>query len=85
MEDLIKYMRALVLLQVNAVTQGSAAGAPNASGAIKPEILLVRAGFSHREVATMIGKTPAAVAKAVSRAKVARTGETESDTEVAHE
>jgi hypothetical protein len=70
-EELAKYLKALVLLQLH-----SAPFAPNGasgSGATptpsKPEVLLSRAGFTHREIADLLGKTPTAVAKAISRAR----------------
>ena len=70
MEELIKYMRALVLLQLQAAP-ATPAGGPAPAGA-KAELLLARAGFAHREIAEMLGKTPAAVAKAISRAKATK-------------
>ena len=33
----------------------------------KPEITLSRAGFSSREIAELLGKTPAAIAKSIQR------------------
>ena len=61
MDEMVKYLKALTFLQLQAVTGGSAYR--------KPELLLERAGFTHREIADMLGKTAMAVAKAVSRAK----------------
>ena len=63
MDELIKYMRALVLLQVHAPTPAGASAGP------KPEVLLARAGFPHKEIADLLGKSAGAVAKSVSRAK----------------
>jgi hypothetical protein len=60
MDDVAKYLKALVFLQVNQQTGG---------GVGKPEILLYRAGFKPKEIAEMLGKKEAAVAKAISRAK----------------
>lgn len=64
MDELVKYMKALVFLQLQAVTGSNAVG--------KPELLLSQAGFSHREIADMLGKKPPAVAKALSRARKAQ-------------
>ena len=56
-----KYLRALVYFQVQAQTGVSAFG--------RPEQLLTRAGFSVAETAEMLGKSPNAISKALSRAK----------------
>lgn len=64
MEELVKYMRALVYLQLQSAAGTSTFG--------KPELLLSRAGFSHKEIADILGKTPGAIAKAVGRAKKAQ-------------
>jgi hypothetical protein len=61
MDELIRYLRALVLLQLHQGADGT--------GALKPEALLALAGFTHREIGAMLGKNPAAVAQAVSRAR----------------
>lgn len=61
-DESLKYLRALVYLQLEART-GSAFA--------KPELLLSQAGFSNKEIADMLGKSATAVAKAVSRAKKA--------------
>lgn len=72
MEELIRYMRASVLLQLyTAQTQAAQPGAPP----FKPEVLLADAGIPPREIAAMLGKSPAAVAKAISRARAARRDE----------
>jgi hypothetical protein len=63
-EELTKYMRALVFLQVHQL-----AGETAFSG--KPELLLSRAGFTAKEIAAVLGKKEAAVAKAIERAKKA--------------
>lgn len=65
MDELVKYLRALVFLQVQAQT-GSA-------GFSKPELLLSRAGFKSREIGEILGKSEAAVQKTISRAKKAST------------
>jgi DNA-directed RNA polymerase specialized sigma24 family protein len=62
-EELVKYMRALTFLQLQAMTGNNSIG--------KPEVLLSKAGFTHREIADLLGKTTGAVAKAISRAKMA--------------
>jgi len=54
MEELVKYLKALTFLQVNAMTGKSAFQ--------KPEVLLVRAGFTHKEVGEFLGKSENAVA-----------------------
>jgi len=83
MEELVKYMRAVVLLQLNTAVQRPApAGGPLD---VKPEVLLGRAGFGHREIAELLGKTPAAVAKTISRAKIAPTAERDSSEEALNE
>jgi len=69
MEELIRYTRALMLLQLSALQAAAARGevAP-----VKPELVLSQAGFTAREIAEMLDKTPAAVAKAISRARSGR-------------
>lgn len=64
MEEMVKYLKALVFLQLQATT-GNAAFE-------KPELLLAQAGFVHREIAEILGKKPGAVAKVISRAKKAQ-------------
>lgn len=63
MEELIRYTKALVFLQLQQATGVDVFG--------KPELLLARAGFPHREIAELLGKSPAAVAKAISRSRTA--------------
>lgn len=63
MEEMLKYMRALVYLQVQQLT--------GAEAFAKPELLLERAGFQHQEIADILGKTKAAVSKTLSRARQA--------------
>lgn len=60
MDELLKYNKALVLLQLQAL---GVVGFP------KAELLLVKAGFGHREIADLLGKTQTAVAKTISRAQ----------------
>lgn len=59
MEELVKYMRALLMLQARAALE--------AQPGLKVEPLLAAAGLSHREIAAVLGKTQAAVAKTISR------------------
>ena len=71
MEELVKYMKALTFLQLQVVTGSNIFG--------KPEVLLSKAGFQHKEIADLLGKSPAAVAKAISRGKAAREEEAENE------
>ena len=59
MEEVVKYLRALVYLQVQALSD---------SAPVKRELLLCRAGFSHKEIGEILGKKPDAVRKVISRA-----------------
>lgn len=63
MDELVKYMKALVFLQVQQVTGQSAFS--------KPELLLFQAGLSQKEIGEILGKKPSAVGMAISRAKKA--------------
>jgi DNA-directed RNA polymerase specialized sigma24 family protein len=58
--ELVKYTKALVLLEVQRLS--------NNEDPVKPEVLLGRAGLNAREIAELLGKNPAAVAKAIQRA-----------------
>lgn len=58
--EVVKYMRALLLLQIQALASGDEP--------IKPELLLSRAGLGTREIAQLLGKNAAAVSKAIQRA-----------------
>jgi DNA-directed RNA polymerase specialized sigma24 family protein len=58
--ELVKYAKALLLLEVHRLTK--------IDEPIKPEVLLARAGFNAREIAELLGKNSAAVAKAIQRA-----------------
>jgi DNA-directed RNA polymerase specialized sigma24 family protein len=58
--EVVKYTRALLLLQIQALTKSDEV--------IKPELLLQRAGLNTREIAELLGKKSAAVAKAIQRA-----------------
>jgi DNA-directed RNA polymerase specialized sigma24 family protein len=57
-------MKALLALQLRAI-------AAEGEEQVKPELLLNQAGFTAREIADLTGKSQAAVAKALSRAKAA--------------
>lgn len=61
-EDVIKYLRASLLLQLR---QLSGDGSEN----LKPEILLNQAGFSHQEIADLLGKSYNAVKLTILRSK----------------
>ncbi len=70
MEELIKYLRAMVQLQLlEAQTTADRDGRTP-----KFELLLADAGFGNAEVAQMLGKTVGAAAKAISRGRAARRG-----------
>jgi DNA-directed RNA polymerase specialized sigma24 family protein len=60
LEDIAKYTKALLLLQVQSHNR--------ADDPAKPEVLLARAGLSAREIAELLGKNSGAVAKAIQRA-----------------
>ena len=62
MEEFVRYLKALVYLQAQQINLLEEA-------AVKAEVLLAKAGLPHREIAEILGKTEAAVSKAVSRAK----------------
>ena len=61
MEELTKYLNALLRLQVAAMYP--------ADPQTKPEVLLKKSGFKYQEIADILGKNEAAIAKSVSRAK----------------
>lgn len=68
-EELIKYLRALVLLELwNAQQNAQRTGGAGP----KVELLLAESGFAAKEIADFLGKSPAAVAKAISRGRLAR-------------
>jgi hypothetical protein len=60
-EELVKYMKALTFLQLQAMTGVDTFG--------KPEVLLQRAGFTQEEIAELLGKKRSAVSMALSRSK----------------
>lgn len=63
MDDLLKYMKALVLLQVNGSGEDD-----ERSG---PDVVLSQAGFTNPEIAELLHRTPAAVQKSIERARKA--------------
>ena len=69
MEELVKYLRGLLLLGVWRAQEEAAR-----TGRAQPrlELLLADAGFAHREIAVMLNKSQVAVAKAVSRGRAGR-------------
>jgi DNA-directed RNA polymerase specialized sigma24 family protein len=72
-EELVRYARALLLLQLKQVEMSAHTGK---GPIIRAEILLADAGFGVQETADLLGKKYAAVAKAVSRARATRGKET---------
>jgi DNA-directed RNA polymerase specialized sigma24 family protein len=70
MEEMVKYLRAMVQLQL----LEAQAIAEREGRAQKFELLLADAGFSNADVAQMLGKTVGATAKAISRGRAARRG-----------
>ena len=60
--EILKQLRALVLLQL--------ANAENGNGSRKVELLLSRAGFTLKEIASVIGKKESTVGVAIHRAKI---------------
>jgi DNA-directed RNA polymerase specialized sigma24 family protein len=58
--ELVKYTKALLLLQIQ--------GLNKTDDPVKPEVLLSRAGLNAREIADLLGKNSTAVAKAIQRA-----------------
>jgi len=68
MEQLAKYLKALVLMQL----ADSQAAAAREGRTLKLELLLADAGFGNNEVAQLLNKSPTATAKAISRARAAR-------------
>lgn len=60
-DEQLAYLKALVILQVAAMEP------PDERE--KMEVLLGRAGLPHKEIGAVLGKSVAAVAKAISRSK----------------
>lgn len=61
MEELLKYMKALVALQARMIAESQPG--------VKLELVLANAGLNRREIANILGKTQAAVAKTISRSR----------------
>ena len=61
-EEIIKYLKANLLLQIRSLTGDENEG-------LKPEVLLHRAGFSHKEISEILGKEYSAVKMTILRAK----------------
>jgi hypothetical protein len=61
MDEVVKYLRALLAVQIQGLQQKEERE--------KIEVALSRAGLQHPEIAKILGKTVAAVQKAVSRSK----------------
>jgi DNA-directed RNA polymerase specialized sigma24 family protein len=66
MDELIKYVKALVYLQAHQLS--------GEAPLVKTEVLLARAGLSYKEIAHMLGKKELAIAKSLSRARAATKG-----------
>ena len=75
-EELVRYARALLLLQLKQVEMSGQAGK---GPVVRAELLLADAGFGAREIADLLGKNYAGVAKALSRARAARAKEPTQD------
>ena len=60
LKELAKSTKALLLVQLQAQMEPAERE--------KPEVLLARAGFAAREIAQLLGKKQAAIAKAIQRA-----------------
>lgn len=69
MEELAKYLKALLLLDL---WRSQMEAQRNGSSATKLELLLADSGFSNKEVSDLLGKSVAAVAKAISRGRATR-------------
>jgi hypothetical protein len=65
MDELIRYLKALVVLQA-AIMDGKS------GDHAAPEVLLRRAGLDIQEISDLLGKSYAATAKTISRDKSAR-------------
>lgn len=59
MDEMIKYLKALVFLQIHELS--------NQSAFEGPEVLLSKAGFSNKEIADVLGKTQNSVAITLHR------------------
>ena len=72
MEELVRYARALLLLQLKQVAILAETGK---GPVVRAEVLLANAGFGAKEIADLLGKNYAAVAKSLSRARAAKSKE----------
>lgn len=79
MQELVRYARALLLLQLR---QFEAAAQAGAVAPMRAEVILADAGFGAREIADLLGKNYAAVSKAISRARAGRPRERAEDSDV---
>lgn len=61
MDEMIKYLRALVILQARTLAE--------TQPGLKLDVLLSAAGLNHKEIAAITGKSQAAVAKSISRSR----------------
>ncbi|GEJ58417.1 sigma-70 family RNA polymerase sigma factor [Anaeromyxobacter diazotrophicus] len=66
MEELVKYAKAILALQLQrpVVPANGEAGT-----AVKPEVLLAGLGFTHKEIGDLLGKSPNAVNMVVKKAR----------------
>jgi len=71
-EELVRYARALLLLQLKQVAILAETGK---GPVVRAEVLLANAGFGAKEIADLLGKNYAAVAKSLSRARAAKSKE----------
>jgi DNA-directed RNA polymerase specialized sigma24 family protein len=69
MQELVRYARALLLLQLKQLEMAAQTGK---GPTLRAELLLADAGFGPREIADLLGRNYAGVAKALSRARAAR-------------
>ena len=61
MDEVIPYFKAMVYLQAQLLVE-------DASAREKPEVVMSRAGLTHKEIAVALGRSEPAVAKSISRA-----------------
>jgi len=69
MDELIKYLKALVYLQAQEFSGDGSS--------MKSDVLLAKAGLSYKEIAEILGKSEPAIAKSVSRARAAKKGKSD--------
>ena len=69
MDESTKYLKAMLFIQLQSL--------PGTMTFSKPELLLQRAGFGHKEISELLGKKEAAVIKTIQRAKLAQKDDTE--------